>query len=236
MNQTCSDCALGLRQIELSSPFGYNAKGAAQFASSTSACNASGYGLTPPTPYALTPTSTASGTATTRATPTCISTYTLRPGDSCSSVSKANNVSTYSLLASNGLRTDCTNFPAANGTLCIPPKCATYTVKSYDTCRSILDHHDGISSAQFISWNPNINSLCGNLYLSVGKEICVRSVYNNLNCRSKRSADLMKSTRWNCSRSLRERDSCSSSVQHSFCSSKANFGRFELDHKMRSLV
>jgi LysM repeat protein len=176
MNQTCSDCALGLRQIELSSPFGYNAKEAAQFASSTSACNASGYGLTSPTPYALKTTSTASVTSSTHATPTCVSKYTLQPSDSCSSVSRANNVSTYSLLASNGLRADCTNFPSANSTLCIPPKCTTYTVKSYDTCRSILDQHHGISNAQFISWNPNINSLCGNLYLSVGKEICVRSV------------------------------------------------------------
>jgi hypothetical protein len=38
--QNCSDCELGIQNMQLASPFGYDDEGAATFASLTSSCNA----------------------------------------------------------------------------------------------------------------------------------------------------------------------------------------------------
>ena len=40
INQSCSDCWLGAQQLQLSNPLGYDAGLASNFASLTSACNA----------------------------------------------------------------------------------------------------------------------------------------------------------------------------------------------------
>jgi hypothetical protein len=42
-----------------------------------------------------------------------------------------------------------------------------------DTCDAIVATNR-ISSTQLLSWNPNINSLCGNLWSVVNDVICLR--------------------------------------------------------------
>ena len=93
----------------------------------------------------------------------------------CNSVAKALNVSTYNLLYENNLDLYCQNFDAAVGTtLCIPAQCDTYTWQALDSCDSVVSNFTGMTVPQFLSWNPNFNSLCQNSLNYVGYEVCVR--------------------------------------------------------------
>ncbi|KAI1346447.1 hypothetical protein F5Y01DRAFT_297788 [Xylaria sp. FL0043] len=53
------------------------------------------------------------------------------------------------------------------------PNCTSlYIVRSGDTCNAIRDYFlDTFSLADFYSWNPQVNSVCSNLY--VGEVVCV---------------------------------------------------------------
>lgn len=173
--QNCSDCLLGVEAFELGSPFGYDAVLASNFASMTSSCGASGYTFTTPTAYGLngTSTNTIPATSTASATTACSASYTLVDGDDCNTVAKANNVSTFSLLDANNLNIYCANFPATGTSLCLPPECDVYTVQPGDTCLSVVTAAGGITQTQLLAWNPNLGSLCYNLYSFVGFEICI---------------------------------------------------------------
>ncbi|KAI0439546.1 hypothetical protein F4803DRAFT_553997 [Xylaria telfairii] len=49
---------------------------------------------------------------------------------------------------------------------------ATYTVQSGDSCNAIRDHFgDTYSLAEFYSWNPEVDSLCSNLF--PGQVVCI---------------------------------------------------------------
>lgn len=63
-------------------------------------------------------------------------TYTIKSGDTCRSISKAENIATSWLLADNGLKAFCAEFPTT-GDLCIQNTCSTYTVQKGDTCLDI---------------------------------------------------------------------------------------------------
>ncbi|KAM6537152.1 hypothetical protein FALCPG4_003098 [Fusarium falciforme] len=63
--------------------------------------------------------------------------YTVKAGDDCRSISKANGVSTSWMLYDNGLKAFCKDFLAAGGNICIVNKCKAYTVQAKDICQSI---------------------------------------------------------------------------------------------------
>ncbi|KAF7862922.1 uncharacterized protein EAF02_010471 [Botrytis sinoallii] len=138
-------------------PYGYHSDAALEFASTTSSCGKTGYPYTSPTPIALNSSSISSATATSTA---CATPYTVKAGEDCNSIARAQNVSTFSLLYENNLQAYCANFPAPG--------------KSNDTCRSIISTVPGdITLTQLSSWNPNINIACGNLGQLYGTEICI---------------------------------------------------------------
>ena len=173
-SESCSDCALGVQQLELNSTFGYLSEIAVEFSSTTKSCGSTGYAYTSPTPVALNGTATSSTTAT--ATP-CADTYTILAGDNCNTIAKAQNVSTFSLLYENNLEAYCADFPAVGTSICLPVQCNVYTVAVNDTCRSIIASVPGdITLTQLSSWNPNINIGCGNLGQLVDTEICISPV------------------------------------------------------------
>lgn len=110
------------------------------------------------------------------ATPTCSgTTVTIKKGDTCDTIAEANSISTWSLLANNGLDGGCANFPT-NGTLCIEGSCPTYVVSANETCSSIAKAHN-ITEVQLMSFNPQLNGRCSNIDQAVGHHICVDSPY-----------------------------------------------------------
>ena len=176
--QSCSDCWLGAQQVQLSNPLGYDPGLASNFASLTSACNATKYSYTTPTAYGLNASAAASpATASATATPppTCTGSYAVQDTDTCTSVSQELNVSTYSLLYENNLDLYCRNFNASVGTdLCSPATCETYTWQATDTCASVALAYPPTTVPQFLAWNPNFNSLCQNGASFIGYQVCVR--------------------------------------------------------------
>jgi LysM repeat protein len=97
--------------------------------------------------------------------------YTIKSGDTCKSISKAQGISTNWLLLDNNLPAYCSNFPTS-GSLCLTHTCKTYTVKQNDTCKSISSAYN-MTQAQLLSWNPVLDLGCTNMNKSSGYEICV---------------------------------------------------------------
>lgn len=169
----CHDCILGTMQTQLKSPLDYTEEYAEDFASLTSSCGSTQYTLTTPTSYAL-------GTRSQDAplpTPTCKTTYAVKSGDTCNSISEVNKVSTFGITNRNSLYSDCSNL-AGRSTICIPDQCTIYKVKINETCDSIIEKYgNGISGAQFLAWNPNINDMCLNVDDLIDTYICLRYVH-----------------------------------------------------------
>lgn len=113
---------------------------------------------------------------TTSTSATCSGTiYTIKPSDTCQSISIAEGISTTDLLVANNLQGYCYEFPTS-GSLCIPSAkvCTPYTVKAGDTCGTIAGNLTAATSPiQIISWNPALGSSCSNLANLVGYVICV---------------------------------------------------------------
>ncbi|KAF2130127.1 carbohydrate-binding module family 50 protein [Dothidotthia symphoricarpi CBS 119687] len=166
--QNCSDCELGVQKLQLSSPFGYDVDGAANFASLTSSCKVEGYTYATPAAYAI--------NATTVPDPpsrTCTNTYTVQDGDTCISISLSKNVSTYSLIVANGIDISCNLLAPAGSTVCLPNTCNTYQLDMYDRCDDITAGAR-INQQQLLSWNPMINNFCNNLGSWFGWNLCIR--------------------------------------------------------------
>lgn len=164
--QNCSHCQLGIRQLQLSSPFGYWEKGASQFSSLTASCTATGYTYATPAPYALDATKLP-------ARKPCAHSYTVQEEDTCISISVDMNVSTYGIIRANGIDINCNFLPAAGSVICLPETCDTYQLDMYDRCEDILAAA-GITQQQFLEWNPMIKDSCTRLYGWYGWNLCVR--------------------------------------------------------------
>lgn len=171
---------LGVSQLQLNSPFGYDANFASSFTSLTSSCSKTGYSFTRPPPYvsATSTSAAASTTSTASATPTdtldaaCVRLYTIQANDTCNSIAVAQSVSTYAVYGPSGLR-DCDQLPTG-GKLCLLGQCTTYKVTLNDTCDSIIAAAGiTVSPAMFVAWNPNINTLCTNLAYLIDSYICL---------------------------------------------------------------
>ncbi|KAF4957142.1 hypothetical protein FGADI_3362 [Fusarium gaditjirri] len=170
--QNCSDCALGAMQLALNSEFTYNERVASYFSARTKSCRKTGFDLYRPTSATNAPASKTSTTATT--TQSCEVQYTVQADDTCSGISKSQNVSTYAFTQANNLNLYCDNLPKAGAVLFLPATCDVYTVKQYDKCYSIISHFKStFSVTQLISWNPTLNEVCSNIVQRVGMQICV---------------------------------------------------------------
>ncbi|OTA53849.1 carbohydrate-binding module family 50 protein [Hypoxylon sp. EC38] len=164
----CSDCDLKVLQFQAGSPFYANANVTAEYVSATSSCGSTlGYPLTTTTAGFVpqTPSSTAS--------PCTGRTYTVQPGDTCGSISKAEHIGTNWLLMDNSLAAYCADFPTS-GTLCLNHTCPTYTVQANDTCNGIAASNNA-TLAQIFAWNPVLDLACSNLNKSLGLELCIGS-------------------------------------------------------------
>lgn len=169
----CSDCALGVVQTQLNSPFGFDEEFAQDFQSLTSSCGSSGYSFTTPAAYAVG--TNLPGRAEDANAPSCSNPYVVKSGDSCDAIALARQVSTFSIVKAGGLRSDCSDLiPGAS--LCLPDPCTLYRVQEGDECTSIISTHSGITGYGFLSWNPNITPLCNNLGDVVTNLVCVRQV------------------------------------------------------------
>lgn len=169
----CSDCSLGVMQIQLNSPFGYDDDFADDFKSATASCSSADYPFTSPNSYAV-------GTdlpnpGNDLSTPSCSRPYLVPPGDSCDAISLSKEVSTYSIIRAGGLRPDCSNL-AAGASLCLPSPCSLDRVRKGDDCASIVARYPGVTRESLLSWNPNIDPICTNIADLVGTFICLTSV------------------------------------------------------------
>ncbi|RSL84063.1 hypothetical protein CEP51_004161 [Fusarium floridanum] len=161
----CDNCVIKPFQFQAGTSYsnGYDLQG--DYASLTKSCSKSGFPLattvTDKTPTTTVPTVPCSGVV-----------YTVKAGDDCRSISKANGVSTSWMLYDNGLKAFCKDFPAAGESVCIVNKCKAYTVQAKDTCQSIAAAA-GITQVQLYTWNPVLGDSCSRLSLSEGHTICL---------------------------------------------------------------
>ncbi|KAJ5907679.1 hypothetical protein N7495_000361 [Penicillium taxi] len=144
--------------------------------SQVSSCSTSGYSAT------YTPTSTASSIVSASATVTasrCNTTnpdqtvYKVESGDTCVSISAAQNVSTSALINLNSLDIGCTHI-VAGAEICLPDVCEIHRVQETDTIDKIVDSLSRqVSVPQFVAWNANLNSVQSseNLTAITGKYI-----------------------------------------------------------------
>lgn len=172
---SCSDCVLGTYQEQLNFPLGYDDDLASSFSLLTSSCSATGYPMTSPGPATIAQNTSATATSTAgQASKSCASTYEIKDGDDCHSISRSQQVSTAQMLYFNNLEAGCTHFPGAGTKLCMPHKCDVYNVNKNDTCYGITSSYNNtFTMSQLVSWNVDINRGCDNLEMLVGNQICV---------------------------------------------------------------
>lgn len=169
--ELCSDCALGLRQLQLNSSFGYDEDTAERFASATQSCNKTGYTYT--TPVTSTKDQAAPTIQRLTATaPTCPISYTVQEGDTCDSISIAHNASTFAIVRAGGVDASCSNL-LTGSTLCLPQPCILHRVEFGDTCASIISAQAGLTPSRLAHWNPNLDPLCRYLETLAGSYLCV---------------------------------------------------------------
>ncbi|KAI3226415.1 hypothetical protein DTO012A9_5463 [Penicillium roqueforti] len=178
-NIKCSACYLEYLSTLVNSKWGQDILlSPSALTSQVSSCSTSGYSVT------YTPTSTASSTASASATVAasrCNTTdpdqtvYKVESGDTCLSISAAQNVSTSALINLNSLDTGCTHI-VAGAEICLPDVCEIYRVQETDTIDKIVASLSRqVSVPQFVAWNANLNSAQSsqNLTAVSGKYICV---------------------------------------------------------------
>ncbi|KAL2813346.1 hypothetical protein BDW59DRAFT_167529 [Aspergillus cavernicola] len=164
--EDCDECYLKSFREDLKNGLIYNDGMAEEFSSLTKSCGVSTLDYATPSPAII------SSHEPPAATPTCDGRIaTIKPGDTCNSFAKDNNVGTWRLLIQNGLAGGCAGFPTS-GSLCVIGNCTTHEVTSSDTCRGLAWKY-GITITQFITWNSILNPTCSNLNVMVGYQACV---------------------------------------------------------------
>ena len=153
--QLCSECIVNLFKHQQSTPYSnYDVEMSDAWAQIQARCNLDFPTVTP----TLKTNVTSLGNYAPSGYPTalCVGgrTHEVVSGDNCIDISKANHVSTGSLMTLNSLRMDCTNLLLGQN-LCLPPVCADYVVKSGDTCIGIATQFS-TSFQQIVAWNPSM--------------------------------------------------------------------------------
>lgn len=149
----CSECALKYGAVMVSSDYGRQRYSEDLFKDTLSSCSvpASSYTYT----YTPDPTSNPPTTTSSRPRPTCSGTaYTVKEGDTCESISKANSVATDNMIKANNLDYSCNGLTAGTE-LCIQNTCKVATIEEGQTCADILEGK-GFSIIQLLSWNPYV--------------------------------------------------------------------------------
>lgn len=162
-----SDCMLGVMQIQLSSPFGFNEEFAQDFASTTKSCDSTGYSYISPAPYAV-----RTNEPVAIDEPTCLDPFEVQAGDTCDSIAISQNISTFAIIKAGAFDPNCRNIKQGRS-LCLPEPCDLYRLDYDDTCEGIVESHPGITATDLLSWNPNISILYRNLRFLVNTYICV---------------------------------------------------------------
>ncbi|KAJ6133781.1 hypothetical protein N7523_000103 [Penicillium sp. IBT 18751x] len=178
-NIKCSACYLNYMSTVVNSQWGQDTLlSPSALESQVSSCSTSGYSVT------YTPTSIVSSAASASATVVasrCNTTdpyqtiYKVESGDTCVSISAAQNVSTSALINLNSLDMGCTHI-IAGADICLPDVCEIYRVQKTDTISTIVAGLSRqVSVPQFVAWNANLNSVQSseNLTSIAGKYICV---------------------------------------------------------------
>jgi hypothetical protein len=173
---SCDDCFLKQIQTQLQMPLKSNSDLARTFTSLTKQCVKTGFAVITPSPstqWILWGTPTASSGSTPTPTGCQGTTYAIKSGDTCQSVSSANGLNTADLLMSNNLQAFCVTFPTS-GSLCIPKaaKCKAYTIKTGDTCASIGTANK-LTWTQVVTWNANFGEACQSIGRYVGWTACI---------------------------------------------------------------
>ena len=96
-------------------------------------------------------------------------TYAVKEFESAAVISRANRVSTGSLLNLNSLFYNGTNL-AYPSTICLPYPCDNYQVQSGDICATVAQTH-GLSLPAFKQYNLDINGECKNML--TGYDVCI---------------------------------------------------------------
>lgn len=138
----------------VSSDYGRQRYPEEDFEDTLSSCSAPASSYT----YTYTPNPTSDPpitTTTPRPEPTCGGTkYTVKEGDTCESVSKANSMATDRMIDVNRLEYTCTELKAGME-LCIRDTCKLATIEQDQTCEGIVEGK-GFSVIQLQSWNPYV--------------------------------------------------------------------------------
>ncbi|KAH8200951.1 hypothetical protein TruAng_004889 [Truncatella angustata] len=170
----CSQCYLDYLYTIADSEYGKGIVSESYFEERAAACSATSYSFMH-TATATTTSTVVSATSNARCNMTDTDTivYEVQAGDSCISISAAQNVSTGLLASTNALNQNCTYLTIGQN-LCLPESCEVYMVQQNDTCDSIVDSLTReVTATTFISWNTNLNSQCLNIASLMGTYICI---------------------------------------------------------------
>ncbi|KAJ6632579.1 hypothetical protein B0H10DRAFT_1901949 [Mycena sp. CBHHK59/15] len=172
----CDPCFLKSGQLQLQSPIAHDDDLAANWTGILNRCNTNAYTFQPPSSVfaapGLYPTITVNGTRL--ESPACVfGSYTVKSGDTCTSISSSNGLVVDQLIALNGLDQACATISQNVGsTLCLPHPCKLYTVQSGDTCATIGEAKN-LTFAQVVSMNFQLDVSCNMIVDKVGSTICV---------------------------------------------------------------
>ncbi|KAF7556062.1 hypothetical protein G7Z17_g1763 [Cylindrodendrum hubeiense] len=161
----CDNCVIKPFQFLAGTSYSNGFALQADYSTLTSSCSKTG--------FALATTVTGSPSTTSEPALHCSGDeYTVQAGDTCQSISKAQDVATAWMLYDNNLQAFCAGFPTAGDKICIVNQCKTYTIQADDTCQGIAVASN-ISMVQLYTWNPVLGSSCNRMSLSVGHTVCL---------------------------------------------------------------
>ncbi|KAH7118121.1 hypothetical protein B0J13DRAFT_630038 [Dactylonectria estremocensis] len=123
----CDNCIIKPFQFMAGNSYSYGFALQANYSTLTQSCSKTSFPLATTAteePSTTDPVSTCSGEE-----------YTIQAGDTCQSISEANDVATAWMLYDNGLQAFCAGFPDEGEKICIVNQCKTYTIQANDTCQ-----------------------------------------------------------------------------------------------------
>ncbi|KAF8966665.1 hypothetical protein BDZ97DRAFT_1917471 [Flammula alnicola] len=178
--ELCSACTLQPLEIQMTSPFGWDANFVQNWTAIQAQCEVS-YNNTIPqslvlndvNPNATSYNITAQPTLSPASADNCVfGNYTVKSGDTCLSIAQDHSLSYDQLVSVNGLDVNCTLLPPPGQPICLSGSCTVYTVQLTDTCVKIYQAQN-IGWTQLLAWNPQLDSYCSNIDSQVGKGICI---------------------------------------------------------------
>ncbi|PPQ88423.1 hypothetical protein CVT25_011225 [Psilocybe cyanescens] len=179
-NELCSTCTLQPLEIQMTSPFGWDANFVQNWTTIQAQCGVSFNNSIPSSlilndvnPNATSYNVTAKPTLAPASANNCVfGSYTVESGDTCQSIAQGHSLSYDQFVSINGLDINCTSLPPPGQQICLSGSCTLYTVKPTDTCVKIYQAQN-IGWTQLIAWNPQFDSYCSNIDSQVGKGICI---------------------------------------------------------------